>query len=76
MHYVATSRHMIGWHTTLEKYSQIWHIYSQFTPECLNERDLSSRCCFSDVSDVAEEWNSLNNKASLSWMVTTFMILL
>ena len=53
---------MIGLHTTPEKRSQIWHIYSQFTPDCLKARDLSSRCCFSDVSDVAEEWNSLNNK--------------
>ena len=44
---------MIGWHTTLEKRSQIWHIYSQFTPECLKARDLCSRYCFSDVSDVA-----------------------
>ena len=62
MHYLATSRHMIGLHTTPEKRSQIWHIYSQFTPDCLKARDLSSRCYFSDVSDVAEEWNSLNNK--------------
>ena len=46
----------------MESVQKISHIYSQFTPERHKARNLSSQCCFSHVSDVAEEWNSLNNQ--------------